>query len=223
MTDSGFQIIYVASSNPGKIAEFRLGVRLWQEQSGFSLQWLVEPVTGYNQLPRCAEDAPTFAGNAQKKALHYSRFADGVVLADDSGLEVDALRGAPGVKSRRFAGPGATDADNNARLLLLLAGVPAARRTARFVCELALARAGELLAQFRGVAEGVILNSPRGAGGFGYDPLFLDPEGQKTFAEFTPEEKLARSHRGRALRAMLDWLAAQSSKKATGAQAGGDT
>ena len=223
MTDSGFQIICVASSNPGKIAELQLGVRLWREQSGFAGQWLVEPVAGYNQLPPCAENAPTFAGNARKKALHYSRFAHGLVLADDSGLEVDALRGAPGVKSRRFAGPGATDADNNARLLLLLSGVPATKRTARFVCELALARAGELLAQFRGVAEGVILNSPRGAGGFGYDPLFLDQDSQKTFAEFTPEEKLARSHRGRTLRAMLDWMGTQSSEQTKGAQAGGET
>ena len=220
MADSGFQIIYVATSNPGKIAEFQLGIRLGQEQSGIAGQWAVEPMTGYKQLPPCAEDAPTFAGNAQKKALHYSRFADGLVLADDSGLEVDALRGAPGVRSRRFAGPGATDADNNAKLLLLLSGVPIAKRTARFVCELALAQAGELLAQFRGVAEGEILNSPRGSGGFGYDPLFLDPESQQTFAEFKPEEKLARSHRGRASRAMLDWLAAQSSERAMGAQSG---
>jgi len=209
MAESGFKIIYVASSNPGKVAEFQLGVRLWQEQSGLGAHWIVEPMAGYNQLPRCVEDAPTFAGNAQKKALHYSRFADGLFLADDSGLEVDALGGAPGVQSRRFAGPGAADADNNARLLLLLSGVPPAKRTARFVCELALARAGQLLAQFRGVAEGVILDSPRGAGGFGYDPLFLDPHSQRTFAEFSAAEKLARSHRGRALRAMLDWLARQ--------------
>ena len=221
MADSGFKIIYVATSNPGKIAEFQLGIRLWQEQSGIAGQWVVEPMTGYQQLPPCAEDAPTFAGNAQKKALHYSRFANGLVLADDSGLEVDALRGAPGVRSRRFAGPGATDADNNAKLLLLLSGVPAAKRTARFVCELALAQAGELLAQFRGVGEGVILDSPRGSGGFGYDPLFLDPEGQKTFAEFKPEEKLARSHRGRALRAMLDWMATRSCGQTAGTPAGG--
>ncbi|OFV96410.1 MAG: hypothetical protein A3H28_14325 [Acidobacteria bacterium RIFCSPLOWO2_02_FULL_61_28] len=221
MADSGFQIIYVATSNPGKIAEFQLGIRLWQEQSGNAGQWVVEPVAGYNRLPPCAEDSPTFVANVQKKALHYSRFGDGLVLADDSGLEVDALRGAPGIRSRRFAGPGATDADNNAKLLLLLSGVPAAKRTARFVCELALAQAGELLAQFRGVAEGVILDSPCGSGGFGYDPLFLDPESQKTFAEFTREEKLLRSHRGRALRAMLDWLATQSSERAARFQSGG--
>lgn len=167
----------------------------------------------------CAEDAPTYAGNAQKKALHYSRFTDGLVLADDSGLEVDALRGAPGIKSRRFAGPTATDADNNAKLLTLLGTVPAAKRTARFVCELALARRGKLLAQFRGVAEGLILSAPRGEGGFGYDPLFLDPDSAKTFSELLPEEKLARSHRGRAFRALL---AAQSSQQARGAHAGGD-
>jgi XTP/dITP diphosphohydrolase len=167
------------------------------------------------------EDALTFADNARKKALHYSRFTDGMVVADDSGLEVDALRGAPGVKSRRFAGPAATDADNNAKLLVLLGAVPAAKRTARFVCELALARGGKLLAQFRGVAEGLILSATRGEGGFGYDPLFLDAESEKTFAALSPEDKLARSHRGRALRALFDWLAAQSLQEARGARAGG--
>ena len=165
----------------------------------------------------------TFADNARKKALHYSRFTDGSVLADDSGLAVDALRGAPGIKSRRFAGPAATDADNNVKLLGLLSAVPAAKRTARFVCELVLARGGELRAQFRGVAEGLILSEPRGEGGFGYDPLFLDPETGKTFAELLPEEKLARSHRGRAFRALLDWLLANSSQEARGARVGGET
>ena len=201
--------IQVASSNPGKIAECRLGIRLWQEQTGQGGEWSVELVPDFHQLPPCAEDAGSFSGNAQQKALHYSRLVGGLVLADDSGLEVDALRGAPGVKSRRFAGPGATDADNNDKLLHLLAGVPAAKRTARFVCVLALAQAGQLLAPFRGVAEGMILDSPRGSGGFGYDPLFLDPESRMTFAEFSPEEKLARSHRGKALRAMLAWMVTQ--------------
>ncbi|MGH9786314.1 MAG: non-canonical purine NTP pyrophosphatase, partial [Terriglobia bacterium] len=206
-------LLWIASSNPGKIAEVQLGVRLWQPAAAPSEPtelWTVEPIPRFTRLPPCEEDALTFAENARKKALHYSRFADGLVLADDSGLEVDALRGAPGIKSRRFAGPVATDADNNAKLLALLGDVPAAKRTARFVCELALARRGELLAQFRGVAEGLILNASRGEGGFGYDPLFLDPQSEKTFAELSPEEKLARSHRGRALRALLDWLATQS-------------
>jgi XTP/dITP diphosphohydrolase len=211
----------IASSNPGKIAEVQLGVRLWEPASAPSEPWSVEPIPGFFRLPACEEDGLTFAENARKKALHYSRFTDGLVVADDSGLEVDALRGAPGIKSHRFAGPAATDADNNAKLLTLLSAVPPAERTARFVCELALARRGELLAQFRGVAEGLILNAPRGEGGFGYDPLFLDPESEKTFAALSPEEKLARSHRGRALRALLDWLAARSLQEARGARSGG--
>jgi XTP/dITP diphosphohydrolase len=221
-------VLLVASSNPGKIAEVQLGVCLWlrpgqADEPGESTDaWTVEPVPQFPRLPGCVEDGLTFAENARKKALHYSRFTDGLIVADDSGLEVDALRGAPGVKSRRFAGPAATDADNNAKLLVLLAAVPAAKRTARFVCELALAQGGKLLAQFRGVAEGLILRAPRGEGGFGYDPLFLDPESEKTFAELSPEEKLARSHRGRALRALLDWLAEQSLQEARGAHAGGD-
>ncbi|MBI4460557.1 MAG: non-canonical purine NTP pyrophosphatase [Acidobacteria bacterium] len=202
-------LLQIASSNPGKIAEFRLGIRQWQEQSRLSLPLTVDAVPGFATLPLCEEDAGSFAGNAAKKALHYSHLISGVVLADDSGLEVDALEGAPGISSRRFAGPGASDAENNAKLLRQLLGVPPDKRTARFVCELALAREGQLLAQFRGAAEGVILESPRGEGGFGYDPLFLDPEINETFAELSPAQKLERSHRGRALRSLLDWLAEQ--------------
>lgn len=169
----------------------------------------MEAVPGLDRLPAGVEDAGNFSGNAQKKALHYSRYANGLVLADDSGLEVDALGGAPGVFSARFAGLLATDEENNRKLLQQLRDVAAENRTARFVCELALAQQGKLLAQFRGVAEGIILESARGSGGFGYDPLFFDPEIGKTFAELTPEEKLHRSHRGKALRAMLNWLATQ--------------
>lgn len=204
-------LLPVASSNPGKIAEFRLGVRQWQKQAGRSLPLAVEAVPGFAALPACEEDAGSFAGNAAKKALHYSSLVAGLVLADDSGLEVEALGGVPGVSSRRFAGPQATDADNNAKLLRQMLGVPIAKRRAQFVCELALAREGKLLAQFRGVAEGILLESPRGEGGFGYDPLFLDPEVGKTFAELSREEKFERSHRGRACRALLDWIAAQPS------------
>lgn len=199
----------MASSNPGKLAEFRLAARLWLEPTGRAGEWVIEPVPDFQRLPACVEDAETFLGNAQRKALHYSRLVSGLVVSDDSGLEVDALNGAPGARSARFASSAATDAENNARLLRELAGLPAEKRTARFVCELALAREGLLLAQFRGVAEGLILEFPRGAGGFGYDPLFVDPQSQRTFAEFSPEEKLRHSHRGRALRAMLDWLAAK--------------
>jgi XTP/dITP diphosphohydrolase len=224
-------VIWIASSNPGKIAEFQLGLRLHGPkeasrgaqvagQTDVADAWAAEPIRNFYRLPPYSETASTFAGNAQGKALHYSRLTDGLVFADDSGLEVDALRGAPGVKSRRFAGPGATDADNRAKLLILLGGVPLAKRTARFVCELAVARHGELLAHFRAVSEGLILAAPRGEAGFGYDPLFLDPESDRTYAELSPTEKLARSHRGRALRAMLEWLATQSSQQALSARLG---
>jgi XTP/dITP diphosphohydrolase len=216
--------IWIASSNPSKIAEFRLGVRLFQPQAAPedspSEPWTAEPVPNFFRLPPCVEDSRTFAGNAGKKALHYSRFAKGLVFADDSGLEVDALRGAPGVKSRRFAGSRATDADNRAKLLVLLDGVPAAKRAARFVCALAVAREGKLVVEFNAVAEGSILTAPRGEGGFGYDSLFLDPDSQKTFAELSAEEKLTRSHRGRALRDLLNWLSRQSSRQTQGAGRG---
>jgi len=220
-------ILQVASSNAGKIAEFRLGIRLWlAEGAGNSLPrravgeqrtvinqhlsprstWIVEAVPRMDSLPPCVEDGGSFTANAQKKALHYSRLVRGLVMGDDSGLEVDALAGAPGIYSRRFAGGDATDADNNAKLLAQISGLPAASRTAQFVCMLAVARNGEVLAEFRGVVRGIILESPRGTGGFGYDPLFLDPASNKTFAELPAEEKFARSHRGRAMRAMLEWL-----------------
>ena len=168
----------------------------------------IDLLPGFNSLPSCEEDADTFAGNAVKKALHYSQLAPGYVLADDSGIEVDFLHGAPGIYSRRFAGPTATDAENNSKLLRELQGVMHPQRTARFVCELALAMNQQIVAQFRGAAEGVILESPRGEAGFGYDPLFLDPVTGKTFAELSPEAKLERSHRGRAIQLMLAWLAA---------------
>lgn len=218
-------VIWIASSNPSKVAEFQLGVRLFlppgAAEGSCSDPWTARRPPNFHGLPPCPEDAPTFEGNAEQKVLYYSRLADGLMFADDSGLEVDALDGAPGVRSRRFAGPEATDADNRAKLLVLLGGVPMPQRTARFVCALAVARGGKLMARFRAVAEGFILTSPRGKGGFGYDALFLDPETGKTFAELSSEEKLARSHRGRALRELLDWLALQSSEKAQGAARSG--
>lgn len=207
-------LIYVASSNAGKLTEIMLGVELWQrhrkEMPGARLACTIELLPGFALLPRCAEDADTFAGNARKKALYYSRLTKSPrawVLADDSGLVVDALDGAPGIYSARYAGPNATDADNNHMLIDALRDVPPPRRTARFVCALALANEDAVVAEFSGVAEGAILDTPRGTHGFGYDPLFLDPLSGKTYAELTAEEKLERSHRGQALFALLDWLA----------------
>ena len=167
----------------------------------------VEAVPGIETLPECIEDGDTFSANARKKAIHYSHFTHDLVVADDSGLEVDALGGMPGVRSRRYAGASATDAENNAKLLDALRGLPPERRGAQFVCVLAIARNGIFVAEFQGTARGVLLGAPRGGNGFGYDPLFFDPECNKTFAELLPEEKLRLSHRGRALWAMFDWLA----------------
>ena len=207
-------LLRVASSNGGKIAEFRLGFQLWHQQfsrrSGTAKSPLanltVEPVPGMETLSECVEDGDTFLANARKKALHYSRFTRDLVVADDSGLEVDVLGGSPGVRSRRYSGTSATDAQNNAKLLDALRGLPPERRGAQFVCVLALARDGSFVAEFQGTARGVILDAPRGDNGFGYDPLFFDPQCNKTFAELLSEEKLARSHRGRALWTMFDWF-----------------
>jgi XTP/dITP diphosphohydrolase len=162
------------------------------------------------------EDARTFEGNAAKKARWAARTTGLPALADDSGLEVDALGGAPGVRTRRYAGDGATDAANNAKLLAALDGLPPARRTARYVCVLALAlperggpRGGLPLVTRRGVVRGRIAREPRGSGGFGYDPIFepaSEPPGGRTFGLWSAEEKNRISHRARAARAMAPVL-----------------
>ena len=164
-------------------------------------------------IPEVIEDADTFAGNAAKKAREVSDVTRMPALADDSGLEVDALDGAPGVYSARYAG-GAGDAANNAKLLAALAGVPSAKRTARFRASIALADVhgalGSEVILADGVCDGIILDAPRGTGGFGYDPLFLFPELGQTFAELGVGTKGDLSHRARAMRAikprLLDYL-----------------
>lgn len=156
-------------------------------------------------LGEVEETGTTFEENAALKALAASAHFGGWVLADDSGLEVDALGGAPGVRSARFSGEGATDVTNRALLLEKLATVPAGQRSARFRCVIALARRGEVLAHFSGAVEGAIIQSEKGDGGFGYDPLFV-PEGfGETFAELGAETKNRLSHRGRALAALKSW------------------
>jgi XTP/dITP diphosphohydrolase len=165
-----------------------------------------------------AEDGRTFASNARLKARYYARLTGRPTLADDSGIEVDALGGAPGVRTRRFAGEDATDADNNARLLRELEGLPPARRGARYVCVLALAdpaRPGPrgaipIVAETRGTCRGRIADRPRGDGGFGYDPIFeplTEPPGGRTFGQHTTAEKHVTSHRARAARRMARRLA----------------
>src|SRR6202011_4351084 len=149
----------------------------------------------------------------RKKAEAYSKLAPAqTVIADDSGIEVDALNGAPGVHSARYAADAphlvennTDDEANNARLIRELKNVPPEKRAGRFVCVIAAARDGKTLAIFRGTAEGVILDTPRGTNGFGYDPLFYFPQIQKTFAELTAEEKARYSHRGAAFRQFLEW------------------
>jgi XTP/dITP diphosphohydrolase len=197
--------VLIATSNAGKLRDL----------SGAAAPFGIEiaSLPNFASLPLVVEDGATFEQNARKKAEAYSRHAPGeLVLADDSGLEVDALGGAPGVHSARYAAEvphladfNTDDAANNARLLRELTGVPEYMRTAKFVCVIAAARSGKAIEHFRGEADGIILESPRGHHGFGYDPLFYFPLINKAFAELTPEEKARYSHRGAAFREFLAW------------------
>ena len=190
----------VASSNPGKLREYRT----LAASAGASIELALLP--NFGALPKFEEAANTFAENAMGKALHYSRFSEGPVMADDSGLVVPALGGAPGVRSARYAGPGASDADRIRKLLDAMRGKKGEERRARFVCVVALAERGEPRGVFSASAEGELLDTPRGESGFGYDPIFFFPDLTKTFAEITPEEKNQHSHRGKAFRKALDFL-----------------
>jgi XTP/dITP diphosphohydrolase len=198
--------LYLASSNPGKLAEFRELAASDALPSSHALNARVEIdlLPEFNSLPSFEEDSPTFAENAAGKALHYSRQGDGSVFADDSGLVVPALAGAPGVHSARYAGPRATNADRIAKLLGELRGKEGAARAAYFVCAIALAESGRALAIVTARVDGEILESPRGSEGFGYDPVFYFPPLNKTFAQLLPEEKNRSSHRGKAFRKLLD-------------------
>ena len=187
--------ICCATSNPGKLCEFRLAL-----QDHFDVQ----PVPGLAGIAPPEETGATFEANAIAKALYYSKFCGDPVFADDSGLAVDALDGAPGVFSARYAGPGATDAGNNRLLLAHMQGIE--NRAARFVCVIALARGGELLHTFRGEVEGTLASEPRGPNGFGYDPLFFYPPFGHTFGESPLARKMKVSHRARALAQLREWL-----------------
>jgi XTP/dITP diphosphohydrolase len=162
----------------------------------------LEVLPGFDELPVFEENAPTFAENAAGKALHYSRLRDGMVFADDSGLVVPALGGAPGVHSARYAGPRATNAQRIEQLLREMQG-KTGERAAYFVCTIALAEKGRAIAVVSDRVDGEILESPRGTGGFGYDPVFQFPALKKTFAELSAEEKNQFSHRGKAFRRLL--------------------
>jgi XTP/dITP diphosphohydrolase len=198
-----------ATGNPGKLREFRLAAGLAPVE--------IELLPGFKEIAPCVEDGLTFEENAIIKARYYGRYAPGLLFADDSGLEVDALGGAPGVYSARFSlqepplpGPALpVDEANNRLLLEKLRGVQS--RGARFVCAIALAQAGKILGVWRGSVEGVILDEPRGADGFGYDPLFYCPQVGATFGEASKEQKFAVSHRGQALRKMVEAVSDQLS------------
>ncbi len=198
--------LYLASTNPGKLHEFREAA----SRRGVA----VDVVPGIAGMTPCVEDGLTFEENAGKKARYYSTLAPGLVFADDSGICVDALGGAPGVYSARFAGPRANDEVNNAKLIESLAPYADQQRTAHYVCVVALAEAGRIIAVTEGRADGLILATPRGQGGFGYDPFFLFPPLGLTFAELSPEAKFAVSHRGEAFRKLLDLVkASEESQK----------
>lgn len=205
------QRLYVATTSEGKLRDFRVAAE------AHSLA--IDPLPGMKNITAPEETGLTFQQNANLKAIYYSNLLPGeLVVADDSGLEVDALDGAPGVRSARFAAdtglfdsPDAndnTDVWNNMVLLQRMADVPAGKRTARYRCVLVVARDGVPLHTAQGAVEGTIMEAPRGTGGFGYDPLFYLPELDRTMAELDLETKLSLSHRGRAFAALLPMLPA---------------
>lgn len=195
--------LFLASSNAGKLKEFRALAATAPGPALLDLQLL----PNFSALPPFDESAPTFAENAAGKALHYSRFAALPVLADDSGLVVDALGGEPGVYSARYAGPHASSADCIAKLLAQMEARRAQDRRARFVCVLALALRGRTISVFSGAVEGEILPAPHGVGGFGYDPVFFFGPAGKSFAEISAAGKNLVSHRAKAFRSFAEFLA----------------
>ena len=196
--------ILVASTNPGKIAELRAMLDA-------DVQWL--DLSDFPDIAEIEEDGLAFAENARKKAIGYAKVTGLLTIADDSGLVVDALGGAPGVKSARYSGEKTINDDgtlidhrNIAKVLELLKGVPKEKRTARFFCCLCLASPEQILIETEGTLEGLITNREIGKNGFGYDPIFFVPHLNKTVAQLTPEEKNAISHRGNAIRKLKPLL-----------------
>ena len=210
-------VLYAATTNQGKLRDFSTAAQ------AFGVE--IEPLTILATIPAPEETGTTFEENAVLKAIYYSRFAPSeIIIADDSGLEVDALNGAPGVRSARFASdsgladsPDApldnTDVWNNILLLKKLERIPAEQRTARYRCVLAAARNGEILHTAEGSVEGIIPNAPRGTGGFGYDPLFYYPPFGCSFGEVDGPRKFEVSHRGKALRELLQYCSEQGSEE----------
>ena len=200
--------IYLATSNSGKVRDF--------QAAAANLGVTVATLPGFQTFPQAIEHGSTFDENARLKAEHYSRLSPGnLIVADDSGLVVQALNGAPGVHSARYAaavrgGPesnaNSNDTDNNELLISQLQRLPESRRSGKFVCVIAAAKDGTTLQTFFGDVEGELLTAPQGTHGFGYDPLFYYRPLGKTFAELPAEEKALYSHRGKAFRNFLDWV-----------------
>lgn len=190
--------LVIASRNKGKVTEYR---RLLAD-----LPFEVLSLADFPALPEIEEHGRTFAENALLKAETVSRLTGELALADDSGLEADALDGRPGLYSARYSGPGATDEQNNLKLLAELSGLPDSQRTARFRAAIAIAGPGLTPRLAEGFCSGTIAHSPRGTSGFGYDPLFFVPEAGKTFAEMDGSEKNRYSHRARAFAAAREIL-----------------
>jgi XTP/dITP diphosphohydrolase len=196
--------IIFATTNPGKISELKACI-------GSQLKWL--SLTDFNEIAEITEDGSTFAENARKKALGYAKATGCWTIADDSGLVIDALGGAPGVHSARFSGEKLTGKDrtlidhrNITKVLELLKNVPKEKRTARFVCCLCLASPEKILLETQGTLEGYITDREIGTNGFGYDPIFYVPDLQRTVAQLSPDEKNAVSHRGNAIRKLKPLL-----------------
>jgi XTP/dITP diphosphohydrolase len=194
---------FLATSNPGKLREYSL----LASEFNFELELL----PNFRETPAFEESAPTFAENAAGKALHYSKYSSGIVIADDSGLVVPALGGAPGVHSARYAGPNATDSDRVRKLLREMEGKEGEERRARFVCDTAEACEGRVIAVVSDFAEGTLTKEPRGTDGFGYDPIFYFEQFGCTYAETTREIKNRYSHRGKAFRKAIAVLAGSNS------------
>jgi XTP/dITP diphosphohydrolase len=186
--------ILVATHNPGKLGEYA------QLLADLPVEW--QSLDDVGIMDHVEETGNTFEDNARLKAAGYAHLGGLLTLADDSGLEVDALGGEPGVRSARYSGPGATDLDRCRLVLGKLEGIPADRRSARFRCVIALAAPGNDLFTADGVCEGAIAFEPRGAHGFGYDPIFWLPQYEATLAELGPDIKNRISHRGRAVEAI---------------------
>ena len=196
--------ILVATTNLGKIAELKAML-------GDGVDWL--SLSNFDNINEVVEDGLTFAENADKKALGYAKQTNCWTIADDSGLAIDALEGAPGIRSARFSGQKPDPADrtfidhqNINKVLELLDGVPSQKRTARFTCCLALANPKKILLETTGTVEGIITESQIGQNGFGYDPIFFAPSINKTMAQLTADEKNNISHRGNAIRKLVPLL-----------------